>query len=101
MYICFNRPFGAAFLKKACSKPVLLALLGFLIGFDTYSQQVQQPTDHFATVNGLKLHYQECGNGTPLIFLHAFTRSSSDWEGFAGLAQHFRMIAIDNRLSTK
>ncbi len=53
----------------------------------------------FATVNGLRLHYQLHGDaGEPLVFVHGYTGDSTDWryqvEEFSG---DYRVLVFDNR----
>jgi pimeloyl-ACP methyl ester carboxylesterase len=50
----------------------------------------------FADIDGLRVHYQEKGTGTPLILLHGFTASTYSWKDvFEPLSQSFRVIAVD------
>ncbi|MBC8030735.1 MAG: alpha/beta hydrolase [Pyrinomonadaceae bacterium] len=50
----------------------------------------------FADIDGVRLHYQERGVGTPLVLLHGFTSSTYSWkEVFAPLSKSFRVIAVD------
>jgi pimeloyl-ACP methyl ester carboxylesterase len=47
-------------------------------------------------VDGVRLHYQEKGNGLPLVLLHGYTASTYVWkEVFEPLAQRYRVIAVD------
>ncbi len=51
---------------------------------------------HFAEIDGVRLHYQDKGTGTPLVLLHGFTSSTYSWKDvFEPLAKNFRVIAID------
>ena len=51
---------------------------------------------HFADIDGVRIHYQEKGTGTPLVLLHGFTSSTYSWkEVFEPLSKHFRVIAVD------
>ncbi len=51
---------------------------------------------HFADIDGVRIHYQEKGTGTPLVLLHGFTSSTYSWkEVFEPLSQNFRVIAVD------
>ena len=51
---------------------------------------------HFVDVDGVRLHYQEKGIGTPLILLHGFTSSTYSWKDvFEPLSEKFRVIAVD------
>jgi pimeloyl-ACP methyl ester carboxylesterase len=51
---------------------------------------------HFADIDGVRIHYQEIGTGTPLVLLHGFTSSTYSWKDvFEPLSQNFRVIAVD------
>ncbi len=56
------------------------------------------PTGRFITVDGVKLHYLERGQGPVLVLLHGNGVDASDWE-HSGLleaaAEHYRVIAFD------
>ncbi|MEJ7769573.1 MAG: hypothetical protein WKF89_17270 [Chitinophagaceae bacterium] len=39
----------------------------------TKAQEKVSPNGKFATVNGLKIYYEDTGQGMPLILLHEFT----------------------------
>jgi pimeloyl-ACP methyl ester carboxylesterase len=51
---------------------------------------------HFAEIDGVRIHYQEKGTGTPLVLLHGYTSSTYSWkEVFEPLSKSFRVIAVD------
>lgn len=51
---------------------------------------------HFADVDGVRIHYQEKGTGTPLILIHGFSSSTYSWKDvFEPLAKSYRVIAVD------
>lgn len=51
-----------------------------------------------ATVNGTTLHYDEHGNGRPLLLIHGIGGSGLDWAGVVPrLAHDYRVIAVDVR----
>ena len=51
---------------------------------------------HFADIDGVRLHYQEKGTGTPLILIHGYTSSVYSWKDvFEPLSKNFRVIAVD------
>lgn len=57
-----------------------------------------QVTHHTATVNGLKMHFVEAGDGPPLLLLHGFPETWYAWRHqIPVLAKHFRVIAPDLR----
>lgn len=50
----------------------------------------------FAEIDGVRVHYQERGTGTPLILIHGFTSSTYSWKDvFEPLSKKFRVIAVD------
>jgi len=50
----------------------------------------------FAEIDGVRVHYQEKGTGTPLILIHGFTSSVFSWKDvFEPLSKNFRVIAVD------
>ncbi|MEM6906082.1 MAG: alpha/beta hydrolase, partial [Pseudomonadota bacterium] len=55
------------------------------------------PIGKFVTVDGLKLHYWEAGEGPPLILIHGASGNVRDWTFSIApeLAKEFRVIAFD------
>ncbi len=52
----------------------------------------------FAEVNGAKIHYEICGDGMPLIMLHAGIADSRMWDvQFDFFSRYFRVIRYDAR----
>lgn len=50
----------------------------------------------FIDVDGVRLHYQEKGSGTPLVLLHGYVSSTYTWrEVFLPLSERYRVIALD------
>ncbi len=50
----------------------------------------------FIDIDGVKIHYQEKGTGTPLVLIHGYTSSTYSWKDvFEPLSQNFRVIAVD------
>src|SRR4051794_7904395 len=53
---------------------------------------------HYATVNGIKLHYAEAGSGDPVVLEHGWPQHWWMWRDFIGpLAERFRVIVPDLR----
>lgn len=67
------------------------------VSFDEVRAEVPNSAySHFAEIDGVRLHYQEKGNGTPLVLIHGFTSSTYSWkEVFEPLAKNFHVIALD------
>jgi pimeloyl-ACP methyl ester carboxylesterase len=50
----------------------------------------------FADIDGVRIHYQEKGTGTPLVLIHGYTSSTYSWKDvFEPLSKNFRVIALD------
>lgn len=50
------------------------------------------------SANGVKLHYEEAGKGTPLILVHGFAQDLSSWiDVIPTYARHFHVCAVDLR----
>jgi len=63
-------------------------------------QNSPQPTDRYATVNGLRLHYLDWGNPgrPPLIMLHGIGRLAHTFDHIAPrFTDRFHVIAVDMR----
>ena len=56
-------------------------------------------SSNYVEVNGIKMHYDEIGNGTPLILLHGGVLDARfNWASYYPVfSQHFRIIAADSR----
>lgn len=67
------------------------------ISFDALRDTIPNSDySHFTEIDGVRLHYQEKGTGTPLVLLHGFTSSTYSWKDvFEPLSKNFRVIAID------
>lgn len=54
------------------------------------------PSGQTVTLNGMQMYYVTCGQGEPLLLLHGFTGSSSDWEPFVSeFAEEYHLILPD------
>src|SRR6266850_2139728 len=78
-----------------------LAVFWFTRPADVAFDEVRAPVpnsaySHFADIDGVRLHYQEKGIGTPLLLLHGFSSSTYSWKDvFEPLSKNFRVIAVD------
>lgn len=75
----------------------LLAAAATAAGLDV---EIVLPTDHFITLNGIRLHYLDWGNaGLPtLLFLHGGRLQAHTWDLAAlQLRDHYHIIALDQR----
>jgi pimeloyl-ACP methyl ester carboxylesterase len=68
----------------------------FIINSGTNAQEPVAPTGKFATVKDLKIYYEDTGRGMPLLLLHGFTGTCSQWKAFIPeFSKSYRVIAID------
>ena len=50
------------------------------------------------TDDGVKLHYEEAGGGTPIVFVHEFAGDSRSWEPqLRRFSRRYRTIAYNAR----
>jgi pimeloyl-ACP methyl ester carboxylesterase len=54
-------------------------------------------TRHFKTSDGVRLAFDDQGNGTPLLCLSGLTRNREDFDTVLGLARKTRLIRLDYR----
>ncbi len=55
-------------------------------------------TEAFADINGIKLCYEEMGEGDIVLLVHGFGGNKEGWIGqWIPLSEHFRVIRFDNR----
>lgn len=51
-----------------------------------------------ATINGVRLFYEDSGQGPAIIVLHGYTGSHKDWAAqIPVLAEHYRVVSMDHR----
>src|SRR5690606_30492391 len=76
---------------------ISLVLILFCFSFtNNYAQLPVASNGKFLEVHGVKIYYEESGNGKPLLLLHGFSRTADEWKPFiAEYAKAFRVIAID------
>lgn len=83
-----------------------LALVAFLfvwfgrpddVRFEDFRASVPHAEySRFADIDGLRIHYQEKGSGTPLLLIHGFSSSTYTWKDvFEPLSLKYRVIAVD------
>jgi pimeloyl-ACP methyl ester carboxylesterase len=74
---------------------ILLISIFFVVSNGTAQEGVSS-NGKFATINGLKLYYEESGEGMPIVLLHHFFATASQWSTYAPeLAKKYRVIAVD------
>jgi pimeloyl-ACP methyl ester carboxylesterase len=62
------------------------------------AQESVAPNGNYVTANGAKIYYEEYGQGEPLILLHGFGRTLSDWKPYIPeFSKDYRVIAWDMR----
>src|SRR6185295_13042565 len=67
------------------------------LSFDEFRASVPHSDySRFAEIDGVRLHYQEKGTGTPLVLMHGLSSSTYTWKDvFEPLSKSFRVIAVD------
>lgn len=67
------------------------------ISFDEFRARVPHSDySHFADIDGVRLHYQEKGAGTPLVLIHGYTSSTYSWkDAFEPLSKSYHLIVVD------
>ena len=56
------------------------------------------PAGTYVEANGLRVYYEVCGEGEPLLLIHGGTATSQSWVShLPTFAQHFRVFAPDSR----
>lgn len=64
----------------------------------TPSSTTDSPQGRFVEANGLKIYYQEQGQGRPLILIHGGILTSDSWKDYLPIfAKHYHVIMPDTR----
>jgi pimeloyl-ACP methyl ester carboxylesterase len=64
----------------------------------TQTDNILAEPGRYIQVNGLKMYYEEYGEGPPLILLHGGTSTSQTWQPFLPIfIPHFRVFTLDSR----
>ena len=75
----------------------VICLMAFSLGAEAADPGVPIH-DRFADVNGIRMHYLEAGQGSPVILLHGYAQNSHMWRPLmAHLGKSHRVIAPDLR----
>ena len=73
----------------------LLVCLFFVLT-EGQAQEPVSPNGKFATINGLKIYYEESGRGMPVMLLHHYFATASQWKTYIPeLAKKYKVIAVD------
>src|SRR5688572_29572675 len=74
----------------------LLLICIFFVASSGRAQEAVSSNGKFTTINGLKIYYEESGQGMPVILLHHFFATASMWKTYVPeLAKKYRVIALD------
>jgi pimeloyl-ACP methyl ester carboxylesterase len=80
---------------------ILLVVMLGLTGVAAHLIFLYNKTGAFFDSNGVRLHYVEAGQGTPVILVHGFGMNlATNWmfpRMFQKLSRRYRVIALDNR----
>ncbi len=73
----------------------LFIFIFFVVSIGT-AQEAVSSNGKFATINGLKIYYEESGTGTPVVLLHHYFATASQWKSYVPeLAKKYKVIAVD------
>jgi pimeloyl-ACP methyl ester carboxylesterase len=62
------------------------------------SEHGETPRGRYIRANGLDIHYEEHGQGEPLLLIHGGALTAGSWQPYLdGFAKHFRVITPDSR----
>ena len=77
-------------------RQLIILILAFTSCFTTYGQVKVNPNGKFFNYNGIKIYYEDTGNGEALLLLHNFYGTADQWKPYVGAySKQFRTIAID------
>ena len=77
-------------------KQFTISILIFIFFFSTYGQVKVNPNGKFFNYNGIKIYYEDTGNGEPLLLLHNFINTADSWKPLVEVySKQFRTIAVD------
>src|SRR5688500_490481 len=77
-------------------KHLTISILVFIFSLTTYGQVKVNANGKFFNYNGIKIYYEDTGEGEPLLLLHNFYGTADQWKPYVGAyPKQFRTIAID------
>lgn len=66
------------------------------IPLDKLKSKYSGPDSKYLNLDGLVVHYQDQGSGTPMVLLHGTAASLHTWDGWAKeLRPHLRVMRMD------
>jgi pimeloyl-ACP methyl ester carboxylesterase len=89
--------------KKHMAVAALLAIVAAFalmiradIPADDIKDRYSSPHSRFVSIDGAALHYQDEGQGTPIVLLHGTAASLNTWDGWAAeLSKSYRVLRLD------
>lgn len=77
-------------------RQITISILVFISCFTTYGQVKVNPNGQLFNYNGIKIYYEDTGDGEPLLLLHSFFGTADQWKPHVEVySKQFRTIAID------
>ena len=77
-------------------RQLIISIFVFISCYTTYGQVKVNPNGKFFNYNGIKIYYEDAGQGEPLLLLHNFYGTSDYWKPYIeAYSKQFRTIAID------
>ena|SRR5205809_878408 len=77
-------------------RQLTILILVFISCFTTYGQVKVNTNGKFFNYNGVRIYYEDTGNGEPLLLLHSFFGTAEHWKPYVeAYSKQFRAIAVD------
>ena len=74
----------------------IILICTFLVASNGIAQEAISSNGKFAAINGLKIYYEDSGEGMTVILLHHFFATASLWKTYVPeLVKKYRVIAVD------
>jgi pimeloyl-ACP methyl ester carboxylesterase len=89
-------PIAARPVATVATVAALALLVACAPAFQAAPLKTEGTVRKFVEIDGFRLHYDDRGQGAPVLFLHGFSSFLQAWDGVAGdLQNSFRVIQLD------
>jgi pimeloyl-ACP methyl ester carboxylesterase len=74
----------------------ILSVCLLIVSTGVSGQEPVSSNGHFANIKGLRIYYEESGKGVPIVLLHHFFATTSQWKAYIPeLSKRYRVINVD------